>query len=339
MAARRFPILFIAPSRIGDAVLASGLVRRLEQEIPEAAFTIVAGPLAAPLFAEVPRLQGLVALEKRPVGLHWLDLWRATAGRPWGLVVDTRGSGLAGLLRARRRATHRPGGPPVHKVVEAARLLKLEDDPPAPFLYAGEAHQARAAELAAGPGPILALAPVANWIGKTWPAERFGLLARALLGPGGPLDGGRLMVLGGPADRDAAQPVLSALPRARVIDLVGTEDLLTIFAVLSRVRLFVGCDSGLMHMAAAAGAPTLGLFGPSDETLYAPWGPLGRTIRGPRSFEEIRRLDPRLDQALCHMMDLKVPDVLAAARGLLADTEPPPAASPEAEIPSHPTLL
>ncbi|MHB8528837.1 MAG: glycosyltransferase family 9 protein, partial [Caulobacteraceae bacterium] len=87
-----------------------------------------------------------------------------------------------------------------------------------------------------------------------------------------------------------------------------------------RARLFIGNDSGLMHLAAASGTPTLGLFGPSDEALYAPWGPLARVARGPRTFEEIRQIDPHLDQELCHMMDLAASSVLAKAEALLEDS-------------------
>ena len=72
---------------------------------------------------------------------------------------------------------------------------------------------------------------------------------------------------------------------------------------------------------AAAGTPTIGLFGPSDDQLYAPWGPNTRVVRGPRSFEQIRAVDPGLSQALCHMMDLPVETVTAAAKDLLAKTQ------------------
>jgi ADP-heptose:LPS heptosyltransferase len=325
MAAPRFPILFITASRIGDAVLSSGLVRSLVGEIETARFTIVASPLTAPLFAEVPGLQRLIILEKRPMAGHWISLWSQVRGRRWGLVVDLRGSALASLLGPRRRAVHRAGGGPVHKVIEAARLLRMEESPPAPFLFTGAETEARADALTEGQGPILAIAPAANWVGKTWPAERFGLAARDLLGPRGPLAGGRLMLLGGPGDRDATAPVRAAVPRDRLIDLVGRERLLVAYAALKRARLFIGGDSGLMHMAAAAGAPTLGLFGPSDERLYSPWGPRARTVRGARSFEEIRAQDPRLNQAICHMMELRVEAVTAAARELFAATEAPPA--------------
>jgi ADP-heptose:LPS heptosyltransferase len=321
MAPHRFPILFITASRIGDAVLSSGLIRSLAAEIPGARFTIVASELTAPLFAEVPGLERIIVMEKRPLGRHWLDLWSDTRERKWGLVVDTRGSAISTFLRPRRRAVHKPGGPPVHKVIEAARLLKLEDAPPAPFIFVDPETDARAETLTAGEGPILAMAPAANWVGKTWPVERFNQVARDLLGPGGALQGGRLLVVGGPADREAALGMRGAATRGQLIDIAGRESLLVTFAALRRARLFIGGDSGLTHMAAAAGVPTLALFGPSDERLYAPWGPLGRTVRGPRSFEEIRAQDPHLNQALRHMMDLKVDTVLAAARALIAETE------------------
>ncbi|HZU90650.1 MAG TPA: glycosyltransferase family 9 protein, partial [Stellaceae bacterium] len=64
-----------------------------------------------------------------------------------------------------------------------------------------------------------------------------------------------------------------ALPPPRVVDLVGRTDLPVAAAVLQRTRLFVGNDTGLMHLAAACGTPTLGLFGPSPVGRYAPWGP------------------------------------------------------------------
>jgi len=102
---------------------------------------------------------------------------------------------------------------------------------------------------------------------------------------------------------------------------VGREPLPVVYAALKRARLFIGNDSGLMHMAAAAGAPTLGLFGPSDEELYAPWGPKARALRGTRTFEEIQALDPTLSQAITHMMDLSADSVYGAAVALLDDTE------------------
>jgi ADP-heptose:LPS heptosyltransferase len=323
MARGSFPILFITATNIGDAVLSSGLVKRLADEIPNARFTIVAGPAAAPLFACVPNLDELVVFAKQKDGSHWFDLWRKVRSRRWGLVVDLRGSLISRLVSTKRRAVYRKAtGEPAHKVIEAARTLKIEDEPAAPFVYVSPEVEAYAADLTAGQGPILAMAPAANWVGKTWPLERFSRVAIRLLGPEGPLKGGRLMVLGGASERKTAQGLKDCVPRDRFIDLAGRVDLVTAFACLQRARLFVGNDSGTMHLAAAAGIPTLGLFGPSDQRRYAPWGPNARLVRGGRSFEEIRAIDPDLNQSVCHMMDLSVDRVYEAARALLAETEP-----------------
>ena len=318
-----FPILFITANRIGDAVLSSGLIKRLSDEIPNARFTVVAGPAAAPLFEEVPNLDRIIVFAKAKGGGHWFDLWTQVRDRRWGLVVDLRGSGLSRFVSTKRRAIWRKGsGPPVHKVIEAARVLKIEDDPAPPYIFTSPETEARAEELTAGFGPILALAPAANWLGKTWPLERFSRVAMRLLDAEGPMKGGRLMVLGGPEDAKLAKGLRDVVMRRQFINLTEGADLLTAFACLKRARLFIGNDSGTMHLAADAGVPTLGLFGPSDEQLYGPWGAHVRVARGPRSFEQIRAVDPGFGQALCHMMDLTVETVTDAAESLLAETAP-----------------
>jgi ADP-heptose:LPS heptosyltransferase len=321
MAPGAFPILFITSNRIGDAVLSSGLIKRLADEIPNARFTIVAGPVAAPLFEEVPTLDRIITLAKTRNRGHWFELWRQVRSTRWGLVVDLRGSGLSRFISTRRRAIWRKvPGLAAHKVVEAARILKIEDEPAPPYIFTTPETEARADELTAGFGPILALAPAANWLGKTWPLERFSRVAMRLLHPEGPMKGGRLMVLGGPEDQKLAKGLRDVVMRSQFINLTEDTDLLTAFACLKRARLFIGNDSGTMHLAAAAGAPTLGLFGPSDEQLYGPWGENTRVARGPRTYEQIRAVDPGFGQALCHMMDLTVETVGQAAEELLAAT-------------------
>ena len=148
MAPQPFPILFIGPGRIGDAVLASGLIRKLADEVPGARFTIAVGPAAAPLFADVPGLDRVIVMEKQKGSGHWFRLWGQVRHNAWGLVIDMRGSAISSFLRRDRRAVRRKHvGEPVHKVIEAASLLTLQDDPPAPFLFTSDEIEARAVEL------------------------------------------------------------------------------------------------------------------------------------------------------------------------------------------------
>nr|WP_295108409.1 glycosyltransferase family 9 protein [uncultured Caulobacter sp.] len=338
MTQRAFPILFITATRIGDAVLSSGLIKLLSDQIPNARFTIVAGPLAAPLFAHVPGLDRVIVMEKGKGKGHWFKLWNQVRHRKWSLVVDLRGSATALFLRRDKRAIWKKlPGDIEHKVVDAARTLKLEGDPPAPHLYISPEVQALADELLGleggkGDGPILAMGPASNWIGKVWPIERFTQTAAQLLDKDGPMAGGRLLILGGPEDTRMVEELRMASARGRTIDLTGKVDLLTAYACLKRARLFIGNDSGLMHIAAAAGAPTIGLFGPSDERRYGPWGDKAVAVRGPRSFEQFLAVDPDLSQAIRHMSDLPVATVVREAKALLARTEPEAELSPQEAV-------
>ena len=108
---------------------------------------------------------------------------------------------------------------------------------------------------------------------------------------------------------------------AETFRLVG-EDLTLVAACFERVRLYIGNDSGLMHLAAAAGAPTLGLFGPTPDGRYDPWGAKTAQVRGPRSREEILAAEGAGFHGPNAMQDLTVDMVYEAAVALLARTQP-----------------
>lgn len=271
-------ILFVTATRIGDAVLSTGVLSHLLDRYPGARLTVAAGRAAAPLFADVPGLERMIAIEKRRWRLHWLSLYRAVALKHWDMVVDLRASALVWLLLAHERRVARKRRAGEHRVKQISRLFAL-DPPPAPRLWIASQREAEAAALlypaCAGSGseaPMLAIGPAANWRGKEWRAERFAALAQRLVASGGLFPGARVAVLAAAHERAQAAPLIDALgPRA--IDLVGKIHLLTVAAVIKRCALFVGNDTGLMHLAAATGTPTLGLFGPSPIEQYAPWGP------------------------------------------------------------------
>lgn len=284
-------ILFITSTHIGDAILSTGLIAWLLQEYPDDGVTIACGAPAAKIMAAVPRLERLHVIRKRPWHQHWFALWRACGTRRWRVVVDLRRSALSYFLRAQRRAVVPKSDGPIHRVELNARALDLP--PQAPVLWTDDDHEARAAALLAGGGegsatnrPILAIAPGASWIGKVWPAERFAQLAARLTAASGPLPGARVLVVGAAQERGLAQPLLDALPEERRIDALGL-DVLSTGAALRHCTLFVGNDSAMMHLAAATGIPTVGLFGPTRDEHYGPWGPNGLVVRTPEGVEAL----------------------------------------------------
>ncbi|MDQ1152841.1 glycosyltransferase family 9 protein [Brevundimonas sp. SORGH_AS_0993] len=314
----RFPILYIAEADAEDAVLSSGVLAHLVDSLPQATFTVVGSAASAPLFADTPRLARLIVLE-REGHFEWIALWNQVRGTKWGLVVDMRGSDISGKLRRERRAVRSKAQPGLHAVEAAAAVLKLEpDETPAPRLFFSDRTLAEAQALfptTGGDGPILAVGPGVEWMGKRWPAERYAKVATKLLADDGPLAGGRLMIVGEEIDREAAHTIRYAVPRARMIELQGRLTRLQTAAALSKAALYVGADSIWTHLATASGAPVVAVFGPSDETTRGPWK--GQAVRGPRSYQEFKTLDPRLNQAIQHMMDLPWERVLKGAQRML----------------------
>jgi heptosyltransferase-3 len=282
-------ILFVTSNRLGDAVLSTGLLDYLIRAHPEARVTVACGPVAEGVFARMPNRERTIVLDKRPYSLHWLPLWASAATTLWDLVVDIRGSALAWVVPTRRRAVmrRRPG----HKIAQLAAVLDL-DPPPLPVAWTAAEDRTKAAALLPTMRPIVGLGPTANWAPKIWPVERFAALLHAL--QAGPLPGALPAVFAGPGEeeRALAAPLLASLPGA--IDLVGRLSLPEVAACLARCAIFVGNDSGLMHLAASAGTPTLGLFGPTPAAEYAPARRNARVVMSSSS----RMADLSVDAAL-----------------------------------------
>ena len=279
-------LLYLTSTRIGDAVLSTGLLSHLIETNPGIRVTVACGPAACPLFEAVPGLDRILRITKSKFGGHWLGLWRKVVLSRWDIVVDLRGSALSWLLATRRRIVFRGGAGPYHRVAQIAKAARLAPPPP-PRLWVAPRHEQEAEHLVGSAGPFLALGPTANWRGKEWPIDRFITLVERLTAPSGIFKGARIVVFGGPGEEKAAAPLLNALASERRIDLVGRIDLLTAFACLKRAAMFVGNDSGLMHIAAASGCPTLGLFGPSRDVHYAPFGAKCASVRTPETFDEL----------------------------------------------------
>ena len=249
-------ILFVSSNRIGDAVITCGVLDHLIRTYPRCRITVACGPAAAGVFARMPNRERTILFDKRRFDLHWLALWLQVVITRWDLVVDLRGSGLAYLVAARRRAVRRrvPG----RMFEQYAAVLGLQPAP-LPVVWTAPEDRALAARLLPQDRPVIGLGPTANWAGKIWPAERFASLFHALASD--PLPGAVPAVFAGPGEQERAiaAPLLAILPGA--IDLCGKLTLPEAAACIQRCALYVGNDSGLTHLAAAAGVPTIGLCG------------------------------------------------------------------------------
>jgi ADP-heptose:LPS heptosyltransferase len=192
------------------------------------------------------------------------------------VLAFTRNEPLLAALRghAPRVVAHDPSPPPEgphasHWLARALEAMGLVADAPPPVLAWPETDHEDAGERTRGlPPAFVAVHPGSGSPTKNWPIERFAAVARRLAA-GEPW----LLVLG-PAEAQVPDLEGSVVARDWPVRTLG--------AALSRAGLFLGNDSGASHLAAAAGTPTLALFGPTDPALWAPVGPSVATLRAPR---------------------------------------------------------
>jgi ADP-heptose:LPS heptosyltransferase len=303
-------VLFLAPADLGETVLATGALAHVLGDGDQ--LTILTSVDSAPLFRAAPGLKARYTVEGAGDVGRFIELAWSRRGRRFDLALDLRGSPAAIVVPAKRRIIRKAPEVLRHFVEELGDLVSADRNL-APVLWLDDRARAAAAAVAPDAAPVLLLAPGGNAEAKRWPHERFAAVARRLVS--GPLAGARIVVLSA-ARRDAeiAQRILSSLDADGVSATGAGLDLLGAAALAERATLCIGNDNALTHIAAAMGAATLTLFGPTDERVRAPYGPRTRTLRG-RSFEDITAAS-EVD-ARAAMDDISIDAVEAAALDLL----------------------
>jgi heptosyltransferase-2 len=337
-AADRRPILIVPYMWIGDFVRCHSVVQVLRDRFPDRPVDMLSTTLCAPLadympgvrkavIADLPRRRlGLaenVKLAARLKGEHYGSAlimsrkWKAALA-PFLAGIPER-TGFVGEARFVLLNDRRYGERALPRMVDQCAMLALPPGAalpaswPAPVLAVPPADIVAWKEkrgLAGAMQPIVALAPGAVGPSKRWPAEYYADLARLLLAAGC-----AVWVLGGPGEKALAQEIIGDTP-AR--DLTGF-DLRDAILALAAAAVAVSNDSGLLHVAAALGTPSIGIFGPTSAQLWAPLNPLAAVIETKIGLDcrPCHKPECRLGHHRC-MRDIPASDVFTATRRALA---------------------
>jgi heptosyltransferase I len=154
---------------------------------------------------------------------------------------------------------------------------------------------------------FLLLNPGAGWGAKQWPAERYGQVAKQLL-----QDGLKSLINIGPGEEDLAHAVEAASGGAAE---TFSGSFTQLIALTRRARLFIGGDTGPMHLAAALGVPVVAIFGPTDPARNGPFGTRARVLRSPASSTSYQHVFQPDDG----LLEVSSGQVVAAARQLLRE--------------------
>ncbi len=278
---------------IGDVVLTTPLIRSLRTAYPEAYLAYLGEREAVSLLENNPYLNEIIPYDfGRPSVLEQARVARLLRRRKFDLAIDLFGNPRSALLTYLSGARVRVG--PDRKGRGALYTVRVRDDGIAKsaiefhnqslravgipvthsrttiYLTSEErdAGRSRAGEFRKTLGketqPLIGIHPGATWPAKRWLPERFAGLADRLIG-----EGAAVVLTAGPHEeetiaevRAAAKndiPVLLALPMRQLA------------AVIAAFDVYVTNDAGPMHIAAAVGTPTMGLFGPGEEGTWFPY--------------------------------------------------------------------
>jgi heptosyltransferase II len=331
------PILVIPYMWIGDFVRGHTVIRVLRKRWPNRPIDLLATRLCAPLVDYMPGVRSVIisdlprsrlalgrqralAAELRTrnyaTALVLPGTWKAAlaptlAGIPER--VGFFGEGRFGLINAMRW-----GEKKLPRFIDQNASLALPEGAPRPPEWPVPQLEVRAEEVARwrkanglSTGPAVALGPGSVGASKRWTyyPEAAGLFIER---------GFDVWVIGGPAEKALAQQIV-AVGGARVRDLTGT-DLRNGVLAMAAASVAISNDSGLMHIAAAIGTPTMGIFGPTSPYLWAPINGLAATVQQTKSklsCQPCQRTICTMNDHRC-MRDIPAVDVVETAQRVLA---------------------
>ena len=297
-------VLIISSNRLGDAILSSGLNNYFKEKYKDSQITFVCGEIPYDLFRYCKNIDTIVPFKKRRYSFHWLILFIKIFFKSWEEVIDLRGSIISFFLFTKKRKIFRKNKQrSIHKVEEITTNItgKLVE-PKINILKINFKNKFRGKK-------VVCICPTANWAPKIWPEENFHELIKKISIKSKFKN--HIFVLIGPKSEEYKIKGLLSLKDKKIFNMFGKFSLVEIFLFLRECKLFIGNDSGLMHLAALAKVRTVGLFGPSSIEKYHPWGKKTLHISGDKSPDDLmghKNFD--FKQEDCLMEDLKVDYVL-----------------------------
>jgi heptosyltransferase-2 len=339
------PILLVPYMWIGDFVRCHSVVKLLRQRWPDRPVDVLATTLCAPLADYMPGLRRAVVVDLPRKRLAFAQhqaladrLRREQYGdaiimpRTWKAALAPflagvpRRTGWAGEGRFVLINDLRWGERALPRMVDRCAALALPAGTPQPAQWPLPELVVPPVEITSWRTrmgltegrPVVALCPGAVGPSKRWTAAGYRALADRL-----GREGVAVWILGGPGEHPIAQEISQAGPHVR--DLTG-DDLRNAILALAAAQAAVSNDSGLLHVAAAAGTPAVGIFGPTNPWHWAPLNPLAAVVEAAADLpcRPCHKPVCRLEHHRC-MREITPSEVLAATLRALEAASPAPA--------------
>ena len=278
-------LLFIGNTRLGDAVMSTGLLESICNFYKTEA-TVICGQVAYSIFESCPYVNKVIKLNKKKYSMHWLDVWKEVRKIKWDIVCDLRSTPVIWLISAKKRIVLSTKDSKVLHRIERLNKINPTKIKPMPKIWIHPQDNKEAQSyISKKKGPFIAIGATANWPAKIWSINNFSELIKKIMNYD-LFKGGTIIIVGGPGEEKVGKDLVSLVKGVDTINLVG-RPIMPTAAIFKLSKVFIGNDSGLMHLSAATGIPTLGLFGPTDDKLYSPSGNNSLVVRTPENPSEL----------------------------------------------------
>ena len=269
-------ILVFSFSFIGDAVLSTAVIHPLRKHFPDAHITFLVGPRAFDLLATDPNIDATLVYDNRGEHAGWrgrLRLVKVLRRDTFDLVVNLRDSLTARCIGAEHWGMVR-GESNRHAVTRYLEVLQkhgIDTADAHPRLHLTEDEQTLAHCFLTEAGIpserlLIGIHPGGNWVYKLWDAENYARVANALAKK----RNAAILLFAGPNERELQAQVANMMDVPPI--LVQTESLRHLAALISACEVYIGNDTGPMHIAAAVGTPVVALFGSTNPIRSGPYG-------------------------------------------------------------------
>ena len=251
-------LLFISSNRIGDSLINLQVLNKyIRKNKNNIEITLVSGALPLPLYDDYTMIAKRIILKKEKYNLHWLKLYRKLYYQKFDEVIDFRSSLISYFLKTKKRN--------IFKMNKKQNIYyqihqNFETDLKKDFKILTD----RVRRIFPNSN-YACIAPFTNWAPKEWAIENFIKVSQYLFDKG--ID--KIYILGSPEESIRYKAFECSLGD-RIVNRCGKQHLLNDYGLLQKSRLFIGNDSSMMHMAALAKTPTIGLFGPTNDKIYFP---------------------------------------------------------------------
>ena len=279
-------VLFITSTRIGDAVLSTSILNYLKNRFPHCSLYIATGKTAALLSKNFNNVKKIFILKKNFFKVHWLELWSQTFFNKWDIVIDLRGSIISYFLFNKKKYVYKSINKNIHRLDELAILMERKHLP-LPLIPVLKKDMKKISKDFLKLKNSIAIGASANWPAKIWPSKNFVKLIHMFLKEKQFGKKKSIVFFGSSKDLKNIKKITKHLKKFKVKNFCGKLNLIEVAAHLKKCKIFIGNDSGLMHIASVSGIPTLGLFGPSLESRYAPKGNNAYYIRTKKTFNQL----------------------------------------------------